>query len=408
MIAGLRSTKRQFFLAFAVMGSVLPYLTVFLEQRGLSMSQIGWVMSITGLGIIVSPVITTLLADTRVQSRTLLGAMFALSGGSLAWLAGMSGFWMLFVVHGLFAFAFAPITSLQDGLYFQRRKEMEADGQADVQDYHVVRVWGTFGFILPSVILYFVLRGQIDTTAAVWCAAVCCGVGLLNAFTLPRLRRDGQTQDAVGSKLPTVAAARTLLEPHLLVFCIATFLLHLAITGYYSFYPVYLTRTVLIGAEWIGLISNLGVTVEIGFMLGFGWMLRGLGLKRLMLIGAVCMAVRFTLLGLFPNVGIAVGTQAFHGIMVIIIHVAPPIYLNHRATDRYRNSIQGLYAMLVFGTGRIFGNLIAGEIAQTWSLQAVFFYIAALCVIAAGLFAFAFADGIEDDTGPEDIIHAEV
>ena len=312
MIAGLRSTKRQFFLSFAVMGSVLPYLSVFLEQRGLSMSQIGWVMSLTGVGIIITPVLTTLLADTRVQSRTLLGALFALSGGSLAWLADTSGFWMLLIVHGLFALAFAPVTSLQDGLYFHRREELEARGKsesaaADIPDYHVVRVWGTFGFILPSVVLYFVLRGNIDTVAAVWCAAVCSGVGLLNAFTLPRVVGHEETEasetDAQSRALPTVAAAKTLLEPHLLVFCIATFLLHLAITGYYSFYPVYLTETVSIGAEWIGLISNLGVTIEIGFMLGFGWMLRRLGLKKLMLLGALFMALPVRPAGLVPERG---------------------------------------------------------------------------------------------------------
>ncbi|MEM7624352.1 MAG: MFS transporter [Planctomycetota bacterium] len=413
----MRSTKRQFFLAFMVMGSVLPYLSVFLEQRGLTMSQIGWVMSLTGVGVIISPVLTTLLADTRVQSRTLLGVLFALSGGSLAWLAGVGGFWWLLIVHGLFAVAFAPVTSLQDGLYFHRREELEARSQAahtddlaeghlgehsrgegrGVPDYHVVRVWGTFGFILPSVVLYFVLRGNIGTTAAVWCAAVCCGAGVLNEFTLPRLSRPTPDAADAENRLPTAAAARALLEPHLLVFCIATFLLHLAITAYYSFYPVYLTETVSIGAEWIGLIANLGVTIEIGFMLGFGWFLRGLGLKRLMLIGAACMAARFALLGFLPNVGVAVGTQVFHGVMVVVIHVAPPIYLNHRADDRFRNSIQGLYAMIVFGTGRIAGNLIAGEIAEAWSLQAVFLYATTLCLVAAGLFAFAFADGIDDN-----------
>lgn len=391
----MRAIKRQFFLSFTVMGSVLPYLSVCLDERGLSMNQIGWVLSLTGVGVIVSPVLTTLLADTRVQSRTLLALLLALSGGSLAWLAGAGGFWTLLVVHGLFALAFAPVTSLQDGLYFHRRTALQASGGAAVPAYHVVRVWGTLGFILPSTVLYFVLRGAVDTSAAVWCAAVCCGAGLLNALSLPRVARDAPAPDApdeADAGLPTVAAARALLEPHLLVFCVATFLLHLAITAYYGFYPVYLTQTVSIAPEWVGLIANLGVTVEIGFMLGFGWLLRGLGLKRLMLIGALCMALRFGALGWFPNIGVAVGSQALHGIMVLVIHVAPPIYLNRRADDRFRNSIQGLYAMAVFGTGRIAGNLVAGAIAEAWSLRAVFVYAAALCVAAAGLFAFAFAE----------------
>lgn len=394
MIRVLRAIKGQFFLSFTVMGSVLPYLSVFLAQRGLTMSQIGWVLSLTGVAVVVTPVVTAALADTRVQGRTLLGLMFAGSGLSLAWLAGAQGYWPLLIAHGLFALAFAPVTSLQDGLYFQRSAELERHG-ATAQDYHIIRVFGTFGFIVPSLVLYFVLRSEsVDTAAAVWCGAVCCGVGALNAALLPKTRRD-QADNATpkpSPKLPTAAAFKALTEPHVLVFCVAMLLIHLAITAYYGFYPVYLTNTIGIDARWIGLISNLGVVVEIGFMLGFGWFLRHWGVRKLMIIGAACMAIRFALLGFLPGVGVAIGTQVFHGIMVLVVHVAPPIYLNRRADEAYRNSIQGLYAMIVFGTGRVAGNLIAGWIADV-SLTAVFVYAMGLTLAAMALFTFAFADG---------------
>lgn len=384
------------------MGSVLPYLSVFLAQRGLTMSQIGWVLSLTGVAVVVTPVVTAALADTRVQGRTLLGLMFAGSGLSLAWLAGAEGYWPLLIAHGLFALAFAPVTSLQDGLYFQRSAEMARHG-ATAQDYHLVRVFGTFGFIVPSLVLYFVLRREsVDTAAAVWCGAVCCGVGALNAALLPKTRRGEPQAQKLSRKrrsrgLPTAAAFKALTEPHVLVFCVAMLLIHLAITAYYGFYPVYLTQTIGIDARWIGLISNLGVVVEIGFMLGFGWFLRHWGIRKLMIIGAGCMAVRFALLGFLPGVGVAIGTQGFHGIMVLVVHVAPPIYLNRRADEAYRNSIQGLYAMIVFGTGRVAGNLIAGWIANV-SLTAVFGYAMGLTLAAMALFTFAFADGGKSET----------
>ncbi|MEM1099745.1 MAG: MFS transporter, partial [Planctomycetota bacterium] len=359
--------------------------------------QIGWVLSLTGVAVVVTPVVTAALADTRVQGRTLLGLMFAGSGLSLAWLAGAEGYWPILIAHGQFAVAFAPVTSLQDGLYFQRSAELERHG-ATAQDYHIIRVFGTFGFIVPSLVLYFVLRNEaVDTAAAVWCSVVCCGVGVLNAFFLPKTRREEPqaTPDGAAtpktSKLPTTAALRALAEPHVLVFCIAMLLIHLAITAYYGFYPVYLTQTIGLDARWIGLISNLGVVVEIGFMLGFGWFLRHWGIRKLMIVGAACMAVRFALLGLLPGVGVAIGTQVFHGIMVLVVHVAPPIYLNRRADEAYRNSIQGLYAMIVFGTGRVAGNLIGGWIADV-SLTAVFVYAMGLTLIATALFVFAFAD----------------
>ncbi|MEM9883354.1 MAG: MFS transporter [Planctomycetota bacterium] len=393
--------KRQYFLSFAVMGAVLPYLSVFLSQRGLGMSQIGVVLSLTGLGIVMSPVLSTALADTRVSGRVLLGVLLAATGGSLAWLSGVSGFWTLLWVHGLFALAFAPITALQDGLYFERRAAREVAGRLSPA-YHMVRVYGTFGFIVPSLGLYFLLRaGTVDTGAAIAAAAVCAGVGVANAFSLPGREVGVQEEDVDGlsrKRLPTLAAAKALAEPHALVFCLAMLLLHLAIAAYYGFYPVYLTERIGIGAEWVGLIANLGVVIEIGFMLGFGWLVARLGLRGLMVAGALCMAGRFALLGFAPTVAVAVGTQVLHGVMVLVVHVAPPIYLDGRADPTYRHSIQGLYAVAVYGTGRIVGNLAGGWVAEA-SLTAVFVWSAGLSVAAAGLFGFAFGDREAEGTG---------
>ncbi len=199
-----------------------------------------------------------------------------------------------------------------------------------------------------------------------------------------------------GGKLPTLAAVRALGSPGVRVFCLATFLLQLSAAAYYGFYPVYLTQSVGIEAQWIGLISNLGVLVEVGFMLGCGWLLRKVGMRWLLVLGAGAMAARFVLLGLSPTVVVAVGTQLLHGMTVLVIHVAPPIFLDRRAETGYRNSIQGLYAMAVYGVGRILGNLLAGWVGDAASLETVFLYAAGLCVAAAVLFVVAFAEATAD------------
>ena len=56
-----------------------------------------------------------------------------------------------------------------------------------------------------------------------------------------------------------------------------------------------------------------------------------------------------------PFAAVAIGVQLIHGLTVLVIHVAPPIFLNQRAGDRYRNSMQGLYTMAFAGAGRVIG-----------------------------------------------------
>ena len=415
----LRSIKTQYFLSFAVMGSVLPFLSVLLKERGLSRAEIGYVTGAASAAVVLTPVLVTLLADGYVAGRRLLGGVFSLSGVMLlaVWAFG-EGFWPLLVLYTLYYLSYAPITALQDGVFFLSQSQGRLAGQP-TDAYHRVRVWGTAGFMAPSVLLFvFLLRG-LSVEIVLLCAVVFCLLGWVNSLTLPRTvapRNAGllptapapvtsispapespspDPQRDFSGRVPTLEAAKAMLEPHVLVFCIAMGLTHMANAAYYAFYPLYLTDHVGLSHAWVGVIANVGVFLEIFYMLGFGAMLSRLGIKRLMMIGMACLIVRLGLLAASDSIAVAVGTQVVHGLIVLVMHVAPPIYLNRCAEDRYRNSMQGLYTMVVYGVGRIAGNLLAGVIAQR-SLSLMFISAAGLGVIAVGLFWFAFHDRCDD------------
>jgi len=392
IVPAVRGVRAQYFLAFGAMGSVLPFLSVFLAERGLSRSQIGYVTGAASLGVVLTPVLITLLADAAVAGRVLMAAVFTISAGMLVAVLGVNGFWPILVAYALHALAFAPIAPLQDGIYFAA-----ASRDPVAPPYHVVRVWGTVGYIVPSAVLYFVLTRVSSVAPALACGAAMCVGGALNALLfLPRV--DEQLAHDVERKrnrLPTIAAARALLEPHVLVFCVAMALVHFAAAGYYQLYPLYLTDNLGIEKRWVGVIANVGVVVEIFFMLGFGWLSARLTLRGLMIAGVATIVLRLLLLAFVPTNAVAIGTQLLHGMMVLVLHVAPPIYLNGRAGETFRSSIQGLYAMAVAGGARIVGSIVTGRTAE-YSLALTFAGCAALCVIATGLFYFAFREEARD------------
>jgi PPP family 3-phenylpropionic acid transporter len=101
--------------------------------------------------------------------------------------------------------------------------------------------------------------------------------------------------------------------------------------------------------------------------------------------------VRLLLLALFHNPVVAVAVQLLHGPTVLLVHVAPPIFLNARADDRYRNSIQGLYAMVFAGAGKVIGSWTSGVAAER-SLPWTFAGAGAVCLVAMAMFYFVFAD----------------
>jgi len=413
----LRSIKTQFFLTFAVMGSVLPYLPVYLADQGLSDAQVGMVLSLGGLAILLTPVLTSLLADLRVENRTLLAWVFVLTSGALGWLLYSRGFWMLLIVHGLFSLAFVPALSLQDGLAFTQRSR-RLDAGLSASPYHRVRVYGTVGYIAPSLVLYVLMAMGAPIGASLVCGAAAGVLSLLNTTRLPRTRGvlgavspgaevpdphpAGFPPGRDGKGAPPVQALRRMLQPDIALFCVALWLVQLSAGSFYSFYPIYLNREIGVGNQWLGPISAVGVLLEVLHMLAFGWLIKRFGLKWLMTIGVTAVAVRMALLAFVPTLAVAVGTQGFHGLMVLVVHVAPPVYLNHRAEPAYRNSIQGLYAMMVFGTGRIAGSLLAGQIAEgsASGTRAVFSSAAAAAGVLALLFAFAFKDRSQTPMDP--------
>ena len=394
----MRGVKAQYFLSFAVMGTTMPFVARFLQSRGLDATQIGYVISTAGVAAIAMPPLMALLADTRFDNRRLIACSFLLSALTLVGMWSSWGFAALLLMWAAHSFVYTPMLPLQDGMFFGLQRLRREEGREE-RAYHRTRVWGTIGFLVPGLLLYLPLsRGRPVADALLWGAAL--GVlGIINSFRLRATRKSKPTTQEVpapdvdpspaGARLPTVDALRLLMRPPLRVFSFAMFLLTMAGMVYYAFYPVYLVQRVGIDDRWLGPISSFGVAIEALFVLAYGWIVAKIGLKRLMIASIAAMAIRFALLAAFPVPVVAVGTQVIHGLTVLGVGMVPPVFLDRHASNANRNSMQGVYVMMVSGLGRIIGSLVAGPAAK-WSLTGVFALAAVLACVAMALVAVAF------------------
>ena len=396
----MRGVKAQYFLSFAVMGTTMPFIARYLQSRGLDATQIGYVISTAGVAAIAMPPVMALLADTRFDNRRLIAWSFLLSALTLLGMWSSHAFTALVLMWAAHSFVYTPQLPLQDGMFFGLQRIRREEGKTE-RAYHRTRVWGTIGFLVPGLLLYIPLsKGRPVSDALLWGAALCV-LGIINSFRLRPTRTsrvsqptapDAAPTKAIAStkaKLPTLDALRQLMRPPLRVFTVAMFLLTVAGMCYYAFYPVYLVQTVGIDDRWLGPISSFGVALEALFVLGYGWFVERFGLRRLMLLSIATAALRYALLAAFPIPLVAVGTQVIHGLTVLGIGMVPPVFLDRHATNENRNSMQGVYVMMVSGMGRIVGSLAAGAVAQ-WSLTGVFAFAALLTCIAMVLVAVAF------------------
>lgn len=409
----MRAIKIQYFLSFAVIGALLPYLPVYLsKERGFSDGQIGMALGAWHVGGLLTPVLMTLMADLRVSPRKLMAAAYLMSGVALTVVLVVDSMVGVVVVLILQSVALCPIFALQDGLCFGVLHRHVQSAPTTTLGYQHLRIWGTIGFIVPCLGIPLLLTEpgatgrNCDTSVCVMLSALVCLLGMINCATLPEPEQPapvGDPADAgrspddrasegsdtapavpVRTMLPTTAAIRQLVRPNMLVFIVGSAMMTMSITAFYAFFPLLLTDELMLPARHVGPIVSLGVAVEAFFVLGLSPLRRRMGLAGVMLFGAVAHAVRCAVLAVLRVPLLAIGVQVLHGPTVLTVHIAPPVYVNDHAQPWFRSSMQGIYQVLM-GLARIGGVIITGAAAQ-WSMTHAFWLITAMSVGASVMF----------------------
>src|SRR6185295_3448854 len=211
--------KAMYFCIFALGGSVVPFISLYFQQRGLRKDQIGYIQGVAAIAVVLSPILLTFLADARLDARRILAGAMLVASAALGALYVGKGFVATLLIWAVHMLAYVPLSTLQDGITFAVMKRREEQGLA-VTPYHRVRIWGSIGFMLPSVILYFVVKKTV--TPILFVGGAFGILGAIAALMLPDPNGGEKKKDA---RFPTMAAARRMFSGPLLIFCLASFLL---------------------------------------------------------------------------------------------------------------------------------------------------------------------------------------
>ena len=393
----MRALKAQFFLSYAIVGSLMPLLSIFLrDEKGFDNYQIGIVMACISVAAMFSPILITLLADLRVDARRMLACSYGTTALVLLYLNFAEGFFPIAVAFAIYGISIVAIFPLQDGFFFSAKRQAEVAGGKPLS-YPGVRVWGTIGFILPSLVLWLAIHLGSNTSAITYCAAGFSLLSFGNTFLLRKVvlppeevDPDDQRGWLARSFAPTASALRMLVSPKCRVLCIAVALAAGSSTVYHNFFGPYITKNFGVGDKWVGLIMMIGVVLEIGYTIALPWLIARFGGKWVITVGFAAMSLRMGLLAHYPSITTALVTQISHGLEIMAIFVVPVMIFDKLAGDSYRNSIQGAYSMLM-AVFRVVGSMLAGFIASLDTVLA-FEYGSVLALAAFLLVLFYFKE----------------
>lgn len=392
----MRAIKAQYFFSYAVMGSLVPLLSVYLRSdKGFSAFHIGLSGALMSVAMVISPALITLMADKRIDTRRILAVAFSVTALVLSAIYFSPAVTITLILFLFYGMGFVAMLPLQDGFYFSYAEQCRLSA-VSVSSYPMVRVWGTTGFIVPSLLLYGLIEFfGYPSSVIVPCAVAFCLLSMINSFRLPKVdvaELTGKKENSGDGKkkgLPTVAALKVLISPEARFLSLGLVLAFTATTAYYGYISLYYAEVIGIPQSQIGLYLSIGVVLEIFFTLLMPFMQRWIRLKGILIAGLFFMGLRMLLLAAFPDIWMVLITQVGHGLEALALYVVPVMFFNRLAGDEFRNSIQGVYTMMVGGCSRVFGGLMAGVVAGT-GLTTLFYYSGCVAMAALAVIVFFF------------------
>ncbi len=354
---GLAIARVYYFCFFAAIGAFLPFFNIFLEQRGLSGTQIGWLGSIPPLIALGAGPFWSGIAD-RWQIHRMVLTLCVVTAGIVSVLflqAGSLAALMLLVI-GLFFFR-APVAPLLDSVVVQMSATVNAS-------YGRQRLWGSVGFILATYGLgQLVNNGNLAW--AFWAhgllLAGACGV-LSLLLPLPRS----------GERVDLANGLRTMLaHVQYRTFLLACILLGIGAAGLMNFMGLYVLALGGTQAQ-VGLAFAVNAAAEIPIMyVGAAWFAR-YGNVRLLLWASAGFTIVWTLMAFVQTPGQLIAVASLVGICFGIFWVAAVGYAGEQAPKGMSATAQALMGAALFGLGWSIGALIAGSLWE-WTNGHVLF-----------------------------------
>jgi len=370
-------------LQFAIGGAVLPFLTLFLQDKGLDLTQISAIFLGASGMLLVFPFFWGMLADRFIPLNRLFSILNLLLIVLLGVFARQESWPALALSYMAFYACFNPSLVLLNPLSFFHLADPR-------QDFGALRAWGSIGWMLPSGILFYWLAVDpaMDLTITIHLGMAIAAIMFLVSFSLPHtplgvthtLETDepGLTYGQGIRKLAANPAYLILLAVYFLV--ASSF----AIQAIYS--PALLEEQGL-ARKWIGPAQCIGVVLEV-FL--FQWQKKFFGRlshAHAILIGAVCMLLRHLVFSFSDSLALLILSHLFTGMVIVFHHIGASILVNAIAPREVRSTAQTLLVLFGSGLGPMFANFCVGLIARETgqNLRMIFLFAAALSALGCAI-----------------------
>lgn len=345
------------FLQYAVWGVWLPYLANYLvspvDRGGLGFTggQVGWILGLAGsIGALAAPFIAGQIADRYLNAERAL-AILLLVGGAVKYVTAYTHGYMPFLLLSiLYSVAYMPTLALTNSISLQNLPDRE-------RQFPRVRLWGTVGWIVASsafTMLWLNTTDPVTNTRRIADALKVAGV-ISVAYALYALLLLPRTPPQRNAPEPLAFARAFGLLRHagFLVVTLVALPISMIHQAYFIRISPYLEQDTGLSLSWIGPALSIGQVSELVFLIFLGLLIKQLGYKWVLVLGALAYAVRFAIFATFHAPAPVLFAQALHGLCYGCFFAGAYLYIDRVAPPDVRHSAQTVFGIVILGLGPV-------------------------------------------------------
>ena len=356
-----------YFLLFAGLASVLPFIVLYYQGLGFSGTQIGLLTGIAPLITLFSAPLWTGLADATRRHRLMMS--IAILGGVITLFVYplLSAFVPVLLIAVLLNAFVAPVTPFADSAtMFMLVGENEL--------YSRIRLGGTIGYGLAALITGVFVQNHGLRFAFWGCATL-----FLLGFIVSQKLVYGQ----VKTENPIRGRVRTLLaNPRWLLFLLLAFAGGSALAAFNNYLFSYMKE---LGANesMMGLALMVGMLSEIPVLFFGNRLIKRLKPYGLLMLSMAFIGLRFLLLAASGTLGLVLVIQLLNGLTIPAMWVAGVSYADENAPLGMSATVQGLFNAMFLGFGLAVGGFIGGLLLEGAGGRGLYFFfgVAVLTIV---------------------------
>lgn len=368
-----RIPKGVYFLYYAAVACLVPFMTLYYQQKGLNGAQIGVLAGIIPLITLASSPFWSGIADATHRHRAVLLLVIAGLWLSVVALFFAEGFGGLLASVVLYAIFIGPIVPLVDNAVLN----LVRDGNSD---YGRVRVWGAYGWGIAALLLApFVQRAGLSWSfyGFLLFLAICFVVATRMPMAVTTVRQ------AYSKGLSILLRRARFL---LLLFVALLYGVGMGVLLSYQF--IYLEQ---LGASRALMSFSLAFSTvsELPFWFISGTLLRRYGANKMIAFALGATAVRLFGLAFMGAPWLVLPISLLHGPSFAVMWSAGVADADAMAPAGLGATAQGLFSAALLGLGAALGGFLGGPLYELIGFRSLFAGLGWLTLFALTVFLVA-------------------